>query len=304
MQRILFKGLNNSTRVYCFLDLEHPAVAWAVMRGMLVSADYAAPSASGSISFMQAGIIESLNNCRIHNELLIETVRQNFFSRQISRLRGMFFFRSRAEAEARIGDPQWPPYFELKNLLELELHYENSFTDVDANWITFAPLDENGRTPATDLQWVHSYWSGERYNGSPVWERIAQGVALVLDEQVRRQCYECVRQFFPASHIPILMARLAAEAGTRGGLISPFLLREGERRVLLTYLWSDKEFHDLAVIAAIQRHPDSEALGRMMAENGSWKMPDFQPWGKVFRLGEQTISGLTPFKLPSLHHPT
>lgn len=304
MQYLPFKGLNNSTRVYCFLDLEHPAVAWAVMRGVLVSADYAAPSASGFISFMQAGIIESLNNCRIHNELLIETVRQNFFPCQVSRLRGMFFFRTRAEAEARIGDSQWPAYFELKNLLELDLRYENTFTDVDANWITFAPLDENGRTPATDLQWVHSYWAGERYNGSPVWELIAQGVALVLDEQVRRQCYDYVRQFFPASHIPILMARLAAEAGTRGGLISPFLLREGERRVLLTYLWSGAEFHDPAVIAAIQRHPDSGALGKMMAENESWKMPDFQPWGKVFQLGEQAISGLTPFKLPSLHHPT
>lgn len=30
--------LKPSTRVYCFLDLEHPVVAWAVMRGMLVSA--------------------------------------------------------------------------------------------------------------------------------------------------------------------------------------------------------------------------------------------------------------------------
>jgi hypothetical protein len=98
-----------------------------------------------------------------------------------------------------------------------------------------------------------------------VWERIAKGVALVLDERVRRQCYEYVREIFPAAHIPILMARLASEADTRGGLITPFLQREDENRVLLGYLWSDGEFHDPAVIDAIKAHPDSGALGRMMA---------------------------------------
>lgn len=303
MQHLPFAGLKQSIHVYCFLDLEHPAVAWAVMRGMLVSADYAASPAPGFISFMQAGIIGSLNSRRLFNELLLETVRQNFFPRQVSRLRGMFFFRSRDEAEARIGDPEWPLYFEPKNLLELELCYEKTFTDVDANWITYAPVDEDGRTPITDLQWGHRYWAGETYNDSPVWERIAKGVALVLDEQVRRRCYDYVLGLFPASHIPILMARLAAEAGTRGGLISPFLQRLDEKRVLLEYLWSDAEFNDSAVIAAIQHHPDSRALGKMMAEHEAWKMPDFRPWGKVFQLGEQPAPGLAPFTLPSLHHP-
>ena len=109
MQHSPFAELKQSTRVYCFLDLEHPAVAWAVMRGMLVSADYASASqAPGFISFMQAGIVETLNNPRIFNEFLIETIRQNLFAHQVSRMRGMFFFRSRNEAEARIGDSAWP----------------------------------------------------------------------------------------------------------------------------------------------------------------------------------------------------
>jgi hypothetical protein len=112
-----------------------------------------------------------------------------------------------------------------------------------------------------------------------------------------------VREIFPASHIPILMARLASEAGTRGGLITPFLQREDENRVLLGYLWSDGEFHDPAVIDAIKAHPDSGALGRMMAENETWKMPDFRPWGKVFELGKQNLPGLTAFQVPSLHNP-
>ncbi|MEY9106498.1 hypothetical protein ABH999_002694 [Bradyrhizobium yuanmingense] len=299
-----FVELTQSTRVFCFLDLENPAVAWAVMRGMLVSADYAsAVRDPGFISFMQAGIVDALNNPRLFNEFLIEGVRLSFFPNQVSRMQGMFFFRSHDEAAARIGDDRWPPYFEAKNLLQLELCYKDPFTDVDANWITFAPVGSDGRVPSDDLRWIQRYWKGEAYNDRPVWERIAKGVALVLDEGIRRQCYDYLLDMFPASHIPILMARLASEAGTRGGLIAPFLRRQDEKRVLLGYLWSDAEFHDPAVIEAIKQHPDSGALGRMMRENESWKIPDFRPWGKVFELGEQTLPGLTPFKVPSLHHP-
>lgn len=252
---------------------------------------------------MQAGIVETLNNPRLFNEFLLEAVRLSSFPHQVSRMRGMFFFRSRDEAEARVGDCRWPPYFKAKNLLELELGYDIPFTDVDANFITHAHVGEDGRISITDLQQVRRYWAGDTYNDNPVWERIAYGVALVLDEQVRRQCYDYVRQTFSASHIPILMARLASEAGTRGGLVAPFLQRQDEKRVRLCYLWSDAEFHDPAVIAAIKQHPDSGALGRMMAENETWKLPDFRPWGRVFELTEQTPTGLTPFKVPSLHHP-
>lgn len=304
MQHLPFAGLKQSARVYAFLDLEHPAVAWAVMRGMLVSADYATePKSLGFISFMQAGIVDALNNARVFNEAIIETVRQTHYLHQVSRMRGVFFFRTREEAEARVGDCKWPPYFEKKNLLELDLYYDEPFTDVDANWITFAPVGKNGRIPFADLDWVKRYWAGEQYNATPVWERIAKGVALVLDEQVRRQCYDYLREFFPGSHIPILMARLASEAGTRGGLVSPFLLRLDEKRVQLGYLWSDSEFHDPHVIEAMAKHPDFGALGRMMAENETWKMVDLRPWGKVFELADQTPPGLTPFRVPSMHHP-
>ena len=115
-----FAELKQAVRVFCFLDLKHPAVAWAIMRGMMVSGDYAAtPLNPGFISFMQAGMVETLNNRRIFNEDLIERVRSTFFAHQVSRARGMFFFRSRNDAEARIGDKNWPPYFKSANLLEL-----------------------------------------------------------------------------------------------------------------------------------------------------------------------------------------
>jgi hypothetical protein len=242
-----------------------------------------------------------MNNARLFNESIIEAVRLTLYTHQTSRMRGIFFFRTREDAEARIGDDKWPPYFEAKNLLELELRYDDPFTDVDANWITFAPVRPDGRVPLTDLQWMQRYWAGEQYNDTPVWERIAKGVAVVLDEQVRKQCYDYLRDFFPHSHIPILMARLASEAGTRGGLVSPFLLRLDEKRVQLGYLWTDADFHDPQAIEAMSKHADFRVLGEMMAENETWKMIDLRLWGRVFELSDEPIPGLKP--LPSLHHP-
>jgi hypothetical protein len=76
MSSFPFSSLDHSTGVFCFLDFEHLAVAWAVMRGMMVSADYAAtPTNPGFVSFMQAGMIEALNNRRIFNEVLVERAR-------------------------------------------------------------------------------------------------------------------------------------------------------------------------------------------------------------------------------------
>ena len=130
-----FSGLQSIGPVYAFLDLDHPAVAWAVMRGMLVSASHAA-DAPGFISFMHAGMILAGNNARLFNEAVIEIYRATHFPKHISRMRGMYFFCSRGEAEARIGDKNWPPYFTSENLIELDLLCDDLPTIVDANWIS------------------------------------------------------------------------------------------------------------------------------------------------------------------------
>lgn len=296
-----FSGLRSIGPVYAFLDLEHPAVAWAVMRGMLVSASHAFAS-PGFISFMQAGMIAAGNNARIFNEAIIELYQANYFPELPSRMRSMYFFGSRAEAEVRIGDKEWPPYFTADNLLELELFCDAVPTIVDANWITFARIDEaTGRIPIDNLDWMSKYWRGKKYNESPVWEALANGIALVPEESVRRRCNKFLEDTFPQSHIPILMARLASEVGTRGGLTHPFLLRRDTETVELAYLWCDAEFHDPHVIQTLIHHPDFGKLAKMMQENESWNMVDLRPWGKVFKVGIRPIPELGDFIIPSVH---
>jgi hypothetical protein len=135
-----------------------------------------------------------------------------------------------------------------------------------------------------------------------VWELLANGVALILDTDVRRRCFELVKRVFPESHIPILMARLASEAGTHGGLITPFLLSENDQHMRLEYLWRDAEFRDPTVIEKIAAHPDFGFLRRLMAENEEWKTPDFRPWGRVFQLGTQSGADAKSIVVQSVHH--
>jgi hypothetical protein len=268
----------------------------------VVSADHAhQPPHPGFISFMLTGMIEWQNNSRIFNEVTIEEVRLRDFQHRVSRLRGIFFFRSRAEAEARIDDPDWPPYFKRNNLIEFDLSPATPPTVVDANWITFAPLGADFRLQTDDLGWVEKYWNGQQYHKEPVWEVIANGIAVILDEKIRRSCYDNVRQVFPKSDIPILMARLASEAGTLGGLTTPFLVRRDSQTVELGYLWSDKEFHDPEIVEKIAAHPDAGALGRMMRENETWNIPDFRPYGCIFKFGVQCSAdgGISAI---SVHH--
>jgi hypothetical protein len=180
------------------------------MRGMIVSADQVSPnSESGFVSFKVAGMIQYQNNPRIFNETVIEQIRARYFQNPLSRMRGVYFFQSREEAKARIDDRNWPTYFQNQNLVELELHYKTPPTIVDANCITFAELDRSFRIKQSDTSWINRYWSGEKYNDEPVRELIAKGIALVVDEGVRRRRAEAVqakigtrrlRHHLPAPH--------------------------------------------------------------------------------------------------------
>lgn len=290
--------------VFAFLDLEFPPVAWAVVRGMLVSADQVNPEApDGFISFMLAGIILWQRNDRIFNESIIEHVRATGYTQKVSRLSGMYFFQSREDALLRIGDVNWPSYFVEENLVELELYPSLEPTVCDSNWITFAQLCNDGRIPTEDLTWIDDYWSGKPCNDkAPVWEIISNGVAIILDETIRRRCDALLKREFQESHIPILMARLAGEVGSLGGLVHPFLKRVSENFVELCYLYRDIEFHDSTIIQEISRHPYVGLLGQQMRDNATWKIPDFKRWSQTFSFGLQTDLAGGEVKIASIHH--
>ncbi len=280
----------NGIQVFAYLDTESVPTAWALVRGVLVSADCVAPNtpeANAFVSFMLAGMLQCEAKTRFYNESLIEEIRAKEFPEQISRLRGLYFFPTLDEAMAPIRQ-DWPGHFREHNLLELRLYPSRPITRADANWITYAKRDD-GRIDAHNLEWVRAYWRGETCpcGQAPVWELIAAGEAVVLDIGVRRRCYDRLRQQFPDSWVPIEMSHVAGEVGTRGGLIAPFIRRIDDEQAELGYVWRDAEFHDLAVIEAMKRHPGAGYLGQLLRETPEWKMPDLRSHFRRFRLDAQ-----------------
>lgn len=276
-------------RVFAFLDVDHPPVAWAVMRGVLVAAE-SLREPSSFVSFMFAGIIQSQNNRRLNNETVIEYARSKRFTNSVSRLRGMYFFENRAIAQLAL-DQNWGGHFKAENLAELDLYPAGNVTRVDANWITEAPRGSNGLLDTSNLNWIDNYWAGRPNGSSPTWEIISHGHAIIPDVEIRKRAYEVVKRTFPHSWIFTEMSRIAGEAGSDGGLSMPYIIKRDAQRHTLGYLLDDQAFHDQAIINKMTKHPDIGRLGYRMSQEETWIVPDFRPWFCDFVFGVQGAVG-------------
>lgn len=221
----------NFTRVFAFVDVEHPVVAWGVYRGVLVSANAEHTPPNCPVSMMFAGIVLNQNNVRLHNELLIEKYRQLHFSHCNSRLTGMYFFEDHHSAERAY---EWGSHFSPENLTEMLLFSSAPVSRHDANWITFAPLENNGKLRNED--WIYQYWSGESFPGKePVWEIIAQGRAVICGAEIRLRAYKTIFSKFPESVRLLEIGRIAAHLGSDLGLMAAWLIRQVDGSVNLTF---------------------------------------------------------------------
>jgi hypothetical protein len=213
-------------RVFAFIDVENPVVSWASYRGVLVSANAEFSPPNSPISMMFAG-----NNDRLHNELLIEKYRQQHFQDCTSRLTGMYFFENPHSASRAY---QWGGHFSLDNLAEVLLFATRPISRHDSNWITFAPLDANGRIGTEE--WIHRYWSGEPFpEKEPLWEVIAQGRAVVCGTELRIRAYNNVYAKFPEAVALLEVGRIAAHLGSDLGQMSAWLLRNEDGTITLRF---------------------------------------------------------------------
>lgn len=280
-------------RVFAFLDITHPPTAWAVMRGMLVSADQVPGHSTSCASFMFAGIVLNQRNDRLRNESSIESARIRSHRQCISRLRGMYFFEQRELAQKAI-DQGWGAHFRQENLVELDLLADSQITRADADWISFAHC-------ADDETWMDQYWLGRPLTSSPTWEIIANGVAIVLDTNVRRKAYELAQRVFPKSWIMIEMSRLAGEAGSDGGLITPLVHSVPDDKLRLSYVGYDRAFHEENVIKRMRVHPDFGRLYHRWQRCENIVLPDFSHWTVEFTFEQHGVNRFGDSVL-SVHH--
>lgn len=217
--------------VYGCIDIEHPMVAWSAYRGVLVSAQTGNEYPKCPISVMLAGMLKYRNSTRLGNELAIERVRQLKYPNQVSRLVGMYFFEEQSAFEEA---KEWGDHFSSQYQTELGFLPGTTVSRHDANWITYAPLDNSGRLKS--ISWIDEYWSGEPFpNRSPVWELIVDGRAAIYGTELRQRAYTIIKSEFPECVAILEVGRIAALLGSDLGQIFSWLTQASETEFSLQY---------------------------------------------------------------------
>jgi hypothetical protein len=266
-------------QAFAYLDIDHPVVAWGAYRGVMVSAHAEARPPEAPVSMMFAGMIQHENNARLHNEFLIERVRAEKFSQQVSRLTGMYFFTDVAQAEAALP---WGGHFRTENLAELEVHPVGPFRKVDANWITHAKLDGNGRIDTAATEWIEKYWAGEPFSDSPVWETIVDGRAIILGTELRQRAYNHVAQAFPNALDTLEVARLAAAVDSDLGQTTAWITRTAADRFRLAYYLDMRDAEKPEFLGRLGKHEGPRNLKDLAPGKETFGLPDFRPFGCEF----------------------
>lgn len=254
---------------HAYLNIRDPFVAWEVAIGRFCSADNLQSDEVFSLSLRQFSLFRRYSQDRaltsqFKKELRLEKIRSERYPQLPSRLRGIFLFDNRADAEA--AALRWDgSHFDPTYLTEVEMIPERQ-ARLDSEWITSNLLSNR------EDSWIDSYWCGEVYGERPLREVICSGVGSILNMDLRNRAYQEIMRLFPRS-VPLLsIACIAFNLGFRRAAQSvPYLLREGER-VKCCHILNMNVFNDASTFY--------DALARYSAP---WP-PLAVPWDGVIQL--------------------
>lgn len=269
-------------KVFAFLDLDHPVVAWGAYRGILVSSNAEYPQPQCPVSMMFAGILLHQNNTRLHNELLLEKYRQLHFTKRISRLAGMYFFEDRRTAELA---SEWGGHFSSENLAEFELFPTETYSRHDSNWISYAPRCESGRIKGEN--WIAKYWLGEPYPGrTPVWELLVQGRAAICGTELRNRAYNVISNQFPESLSILEISRIAAHVGSDLGCVSAWLVREDHCSFTLSFMLDMRDADQPEFLEKVRQYDGPLNQIDLAIGGENFMLPDFRKFSSTIAVKE------------------
>lgn len=176
--------------LYACLDISNPMIEWEVAIGRISSGVERSPDGFGISARMHSLLrLAAANGIdqRLLNEFKLERVRQQVAPNAVSRLDGLYFFRSYDEALRGLDRFGW---HHKVDLLARVLFWPTAVTEVDSEWIT-----SHLREP--DEDWMPGYWSGVPAGGEPLIEVLAQGVGLIDNTELRRRAYEGAVKRYP-----------------------------------------------------------------------------------------------------------
>lgn len=189
--------------LYAYLNIDHPMVAWEVAIGRICS-NGALTGESFGISVWFSSLLRKLSihgaKREILNEFSLESFRQRNFPEKASRLKGVYFFESEDMAHAALE--RWNLAKYRKYISPIHF-YGHNYSHYDAEWISSC------MNSAHD-DWYANYLSGETYGTRPLTEVVAEGLGLILNNELRSQAAMTVINNWPTSSLLLASAICAA----------------------------------------------------------------------------------------------
>ena len=218
--------MSNIKKLYSFIDIDNPMVAWEVAIGRIVSAQYNENNNFG-LSIWQFNTLKSWlkygYNINIVNEFKLEKYRLIRYTDYVSRLKGLYFFETEEDAKYAIN--YWNLDIPYSYISEVEFYYEK-ITKLDSEWITRYIDKEN-----IDNDWMDAYWNGLPCSGKPLYEYLAEGIGFIKNNDLRIRAYERILEIWPYSTNLLAMAMCAFQVKNidKIALIKPAIILNNNR---------------------------------------------------------------------------
>lgn len=156
--------------------------AWETAIGRICSAGTARDGIGISLFMFNRlrAFSKDMQNRTVRNEFILEMVREQRFSLQASRLKGLYFFETKEDAHR--AHEEWEFNCPYEYLCEINFDCTR-FTKVDSQWVT------NFLSEETNNSWMMEYWSGKPYNKKPLYEILAEGRGVIKNSKIKRVAY-------------------------------------------------------------------------------------------------------------------
>jgi hypothetical protein len=271
--------------LYACLDISDPMVAWEVAVGRISSGVERTPDGFG-ISLWTHRLLRSCASNgpskRLLREFELDQTRERTLPDAVSRLDGLYFFRSEPEALRAIDRWGWS---ERATFVSRVLFWSTATTVVDSEWITDDLLGD-------DDHWMPHYWRGEPRGDAPIPEVLARGVGLIDNAELRREAYERMSEDFPLASKLLSFSAAAFWCGCdTAGQVKPgvVITNDGIASSYYIYMRDFESESQLDMAAVIQQCQSDGAVfpyDPACDENGELRLPDFRQCNVAISSGE------------------
>lgn len=262
--------------LYAYLNIEHPLVAWEVAIGRVQSVDELSDRFGISLwaySLLQS-YVQKKSLQRFRNELRLEQIRLNNYPSKVSRLQGLYFFKS--EHDARAALERWGMPEKKQYISEVTFH-PTRLTELDSEWIT-SNLGRDG-----DSAWMNSYWSGYTAGDTPLTEILGSGTGVVENKDLRARAYRRIYDLWPTSTPLLAAACCAFSRGLRDvAVVKPGLLSRDDKITggFFIFMKQFDEKQSEVVVAVEEGKKTGECPPIIMPSDQKkiFRLPDLRPY--------------------------